>query len=498
MRNPLHPYGVSLLLVLTLASSVGARQQEQQQQQQGQQQSQTQGQSNEPQQSTEQPSQPIPAYHSPLASLAGNDQTQEPNPADVTPDTRPLSGVQDLTLGMPRTEHSFWQPSFSVMSTFDSNPLTSDSNSWATYTNFLAGLGVHRVSTNSDLAFNYLGGGTVSSDSSYANSVIEEFELMDRISFRRNILSVFDSLSYIPEAGFGYSGLGGSDLPGAGNIGLQNGFLPDQSILTSQTQRISNASIGQLETLLTPRSSLTFMGGYSLLHFFGAGLYDSGDSLFQAGYNYQISRHDTIAVLYNFSAYRYGGLSDSLNDNRVNIAYARRVTGRLAFQASGGPEFLVYHLPASETGGTGTTLSSGTKFYWSLHTALSYGLRRGSLMGSYDHSVNGGSGVLVGAVGDTVTGTLSRGISQQLGGALHFGYSRNAGVYGGGGQSYNYWFAGADIHRPLGRTLGVVLSYQFQYQGSSSSFCIGTACGDTFTRHTISISLAWHDHPIAF
>lgn len=503
MRKPFYKSCISLFFLLILATSARSQEQQQeQQQQQQQQQTQTQGQAAQPQQSTEQPMQPIPAYHSPLAGLAGgNDQPQETNPEDLTPDTRPLAGAQDLGLGMPRTEHSFWEPSFNVISTFDSNPLSSTgSGGWVAYTNLLASLDIHRVSTASDLSVTYLGGGSVSSDSSLGNTVIQQFGLSDRISLRRNVISIFEDLSYIPEAGFGYGGFGGLSFPGGVDLGLQNGLAPDESIITAQTQRISNSSIIQLDTSLTPRSSLTFMGGYSLLHFFGAGYFDSGDGLFQAGYNYQLTRQDTIAVLDNFSAYRYGELNESINDDRVNFAYARRVTGRLAFQIAGGPEFASIQVPPSASGtGTnpGTGLTSGTKLYWSLHSGLTYGLRRGGLGLSYDHGVNGGSGVFGGAVGDTVSGNVSRQLSSQLQGRFQFGYSRNTGLYTGS-QTYSYWFGSGNLYRPLGRSLGVTLAYQVQYQTSNSSFCIGQLCGDSFTRNTISISVGWHEHPLMF
>ncbi|MGA8767031.1 MAG: hypothetical protein WB559_08430, partial [Candidatus Acidiferrales bacterium] len=47
-----------------------------------------------------QPSGPIPAYRSPLASAANNDEDTETN-TDLTPDTHSLTGAQNLTLGTP-------------------------------------------------------------------------------------------------------------------------------------------------------------------------------------------------------------------------------------------------------------------------------------------------------------------------------------------------------------------------------------------------------------
>src|SRR5580692_12644894 len=67
------------------------------------------------QQQGQQPNQPIPAIRSPLASGADNgDQDEAPNPQLMQPDTRSLTGVEDLSLGSMAIEHSYWQPRLSV------------------------------------------------------------------------------------------------------------------------------------------------------------------------------------------------------------------------------------------------------------------------------------------------------------------------------------------------------------------------------------------------
>src|ERR1700721_2643505 len=54
-------------------------------------------------------SQPIPAYHSPLAGAADNGDTGTTDTSTLTPDTRSLSGVQNFSLGEDLTR-SYWQP----------------------------------------------------------------------------------------------------------------------------------------------------------------------------------------------------------------------------------------------------------------------------------------------------------------------------------------------------------------------------------------------------
>ena len=133
---------------------------------------------------------------------------------------------------------------------------------------------------------------------------------------------------------------------------------------------------------------MTFVGGYSLLHYFDDNLLNFGDTTFQAGYNYQATRSDTVAVSYQFSAFRYSNVDQSLNLHTVQASYARRVTGKLAFQISAGPQFALSSFPITgSTSTTGSGATSSSQLYWTLNTALQYQLRRAGLTASYNHGV---------------------------------------------------------------------------------------------------------------
>lgn len=493
--------GVSLLL--TTVPVVWAQQPQQPQQ--------TQQQQTQTQDSQDQGVQPIPAYRSPLAGLTNNgDETQ---PGDLMPDARSLSGAQDLTLGLPSGQRSYWQPKFNVNGTADSDALgASQGSGWTGYGSVLGGVDLHKIAGRSDLLLSYIGGGTFSNDSGVGNSIIQELQFAGKMTFRRSVLSIFDQFSYLPETNAGYSGLAGVALPGGGSAGLQNGFQEGQSILTARGQRISNTSLAQLDTFLSARSSFTFVGGYSVLDFFGDDLLNSGDIIFQAGYNHQIGREDTIAVFYRFNGYRYGGFDQSINDNSVQVAYAKRVTGRLAFRIAGGPEFAFLNQPitgiaSTATGGTGTTTPSpnSTLVTWSVSTSLTYQLQRTNLGVTYNHGVSGGSGVLAGSINDNVTGTVGRQLSRTYAAGVNFGYSRNNGLAVlsttspvSGQQAYDYWFGGVNLTHPLGRSADLFLNYQLQYQNSNSTFCIGTVCQGNVTRHTVSVGFNWRGRPMVF
>ena len=94
-------------------------------------------------QSQDQSSQPIPAYHSPLASAADNGQDNTSGPQQLIPDTRTITGVEDLSIGMPATQHSYWQPRVDFYSTLDTNPLNGSGNDGVTgFTSINAGIDI--------------------------------------------------------------------------------------------------------------------------------------------------------------------------------------------------------------------------------------------------------------------------------------------------------------------------------------------------------------------
>lgn len=461
----------------------------------------------EPDQSA-QPSQPIPAYHSPLASAASNSEGE--TTPELLPDTTALTGIQDLSLGVPARDHSYWQPHIDLSSTVDSNPLTGQgSTGWTTFASVSGGIDVHRNSGNSMLTLDYLGGGSFSNDGSVSNGVIQGLNFSERLSYRRYVLSFFDQLLYAPQTPFGAAGIPNvPTLPGGGTLGFGNGFSLGQSILTARGQRLTNFSAGEADVLLTPRTSLTFVGGYSLLDSADDSQLNYGDLFLTAGYNYQISRQNTIGLSYQFSSINYSNFDQSIKENIISASYGRRITGKLAFQASGGPNIALIRMPLTTppgTSGGGTvTMPTGymTHVYATISSALQYQLKRAGISAAYNHGISGGSGVLAGAVTDNFTGTVSRPISRTFNFNWNVGYSRNRGIQVAGtttaNQTFDYWFTGVYLSHPIGRTMNVFVSYQLQYQNTGASICAGPGCASSVTRNQITFGFGWRKQPTPF
>ncbi len=458
---------------------------------------------------------PIPAYRSPLSVTTGDEQDETQT---VAPDNRPLTGVQFLSLGNLQVNRSYWQPRFDLAATADSNPEENPSNSgtstdWTGWGSFLGGVDIRRISGASDLMINYTGGGMYSNSEGASNGIVQELGATYAVRFRRSTLSFLDQLTYLPQAGLGFGGVGGLPLLGSGSTGLTSGFATAQSILTGEGQNLANSAVVQLNVFLTPRSSITIAGGYDLLHFFGNNLLDSGAVTFQGGYNYKASEHNTVGLLYAFTGLRYTNSSQSIDLHSLEVSYGRQVTGRLAFQVAAGPEFELFQTPSSVgsgspggTTGTGNASGSTSNLGWTLTSALKYRRERTDFGLTYLHGVTSGSGVFAGAVSDTATGTVTRRMSKTFSSGIVAGYSRNTGVDTGAAivstqnpnLAYDYWFAGANFSHPFSETLALTFSYQLQYQSANSAFCIGPTCGTSVVRNLISVGVSWHERPLLF
>lgn len=465
-----------------------------------------------------QSAEPIPAYNSPYSP--GSDETQ--NPENVEPDTRPLSGAQYLSVGNLKTSRSYWEPLADITGIADSNPDESTSGTeWAGWGTFLGGVDLFHNSGISQLTLTYLGGGSYSNEAGVQNGAVQELGVVERLSFRRAVLSFLDLTNYLPNDMIGVGGAVG--LPqGSGSTDLGAGFVNGQTVLSGEGQSLDNTSIVELNTFLTPRSSVTFEGGYSLLHFFGNNLLDSGEVIFQGGYNYQLSKHDTVAFFYSFNQFRFGNTelllgssnpstttansNESIDTHSLEASFGRRVTGRLAFQVAGGPEISVFSngaaIGSSSVGPTVSNTGSSVQLNWTLNPAVTYQYQRTTLALSYSHGVFAGSGVFLGSTGDVVSGTVTHRMSRMFSSMVSAGYERNTALSGTGalnvGQNYSYWFADGTLARPLTETLAFTFSYQLQYQNSNGTFCIGPSCGTNLVRNLISVGLSWNQHPMSF
>jgi len=423
---------------------------------------------------------------------------QEPD----EPDSRPLAGAQALTLGSSTVNRNFVLPSFDLttqvqIDRYNSGTAIEVQPNSVTY---LTGrLVVDHTSDGSQFLLNYLGGGVFSNSASPGNSAIQNLEFSEMNKWGRWSVMFGDYLSYTSQSPFGFGGLGGLDnfgvIPGKGDgstSGFSNGFLPNQSILINGPHQLSNAAIGQTGYALSHRSSLTFVGSYGILDFLGSNLQNSTSVGFQGGYNYLLDRMNSIAVFYRFDDLSFPSITQHITDHTVGFSYARRITGRTSFQVSAGPEILDFKSPIS---GPTTTAS------WAASVSLKQQYRLLGLALTYDHSITGGSGILIGAKTDQLATSLNRTFSRNWVGNISAGYSRNQPLQETSAKASlsppQAWFATFRINRQFVRYGSLFLAYSASKQTALASVCSLPACNVASWIQTISVGYNWGVRPIS-
>ena len=348
--------------------------------------------------------------------------------------------------------------------------------------------------SHSQLKLNYSGGGTFSTDKIQGNGYFQQLALVQAFTWRRWQLSLIDQFSYLPISALGFGGTSGLADAGVGGslgpslLGLQANYQPSQTIFTGFGTRYSNSITTEIVYRSSPRGSVTMAGSYGFLKFVSPGNIDSNDAIFSLGYNYALSKYDSIGLLYQFSSYRYLGEPQAIQDHTVQVAYGRKVTGTIALGLFAGPEVTVFRVQTA--GFANRTSVSG-------RAELTYSRSRTSLSVNYNHGVSGGSGVFTGSNTDSVQGGLSRQLSRVWHGTISFGYARNSTLPNGnvvvGVPTFDTLFAGAGVDRALGRTGRVHFGYTAYLQEASENQCASCITG---LSHQIDVSFQWHTRPL--
>jgi hypothetical protein len=422
---------------------------------------------------------------------------QESSPP-LQPDTRPLTGVQIPTLGLPELRHSYWVPGFQYSNMIRSTALNQANAAGWNSTSYITGnVSLLQAWSNSQLSVNYSGGGFSSTESSQGNGYFHQFALVQIFKWQRWQLTLLEQFSYLPETSFGFGGGTGISLPGVGGSlgpplpGLGGNFQPNQTVFTSFGTRYSNSFTTQAVYELSPRGSINVAGSYGILRFLRAGNIESNDYISNVGYNYALGKKDTLGVLYRFSAYRYIGNPQAFGDHVVQLSYGRKITGRLALQISGGPEITTFHAPIGNA-----TNHIGE----SANATLNYATARNNLTLAYIRGVSNGSGIQLGSNADQIQAGVGRRLSREWQGNVNFGYARNKSLgnllgASQNSQTYNSYYMSGGLSRPLGRDANFSLAYAAEIQTSNQTVCASGTCNTSYTQHQITLGFSWHARP---
>jgi hypothetical protein len=432
---------------------------------------------------------------SPTNGLLLNNEPQSVDSVQLQPDTRALSGAQNFGLGSFGGAHGVLDPALFLSEYGD----TITGNSVQLVSNIALNVDFSRSWKHFRTGAFYNGQdnfGLTPASKAYQNTWYQHITVDQGIQWGRWVILVSNVLTVSPQAAFGGEATGGPGRlplsePEGGTVGTTAaGFAPAETILTGQSMRLDNASLAEIDYSLSRRSEITASGSYGLLDFNGPGFISSQQAVGQIGYDYSLSAANTIGFIGGYGRFSFAGTNTATEYDMIQMAFGRKISGRLAFQARAGAN-QVYQsnfVPGSDVGWT-----------WNASSNLTFELPRTSYLVSYSHGLTSGSGVFFGATSDVFAASILRRVTQFWSAWGSVGYTLNNSLIPVVGASrFSGWYAGASLTRRVGRRSGVAFSYGIQKQLPNSAVCPVTDCGPTRTWQTFSATyyFAWHPRPI--
>jgi hypothetical protein len=414
------------------------------------------------------------------------------DPSQVEPDTATLSGAEVFGVGSLQHARNVFDPFITISSLGESGTIGVVGQTGLHATNILGGgLNFTRTWDRYRLTAAYTGSETIY-QGSLPNTAYHNLSVAQDFAWRRWRLYLRDDFTVSPGATFGGSGSGGPGLMGqfssplAGSLNsIGQNFLPSQTIETAQANRYQNTALGEVEYSFSRRSAFTLSGAYGILHFTTPGYISSNMVSTQAGYDYQLDAKNSVAVLASYARIDYTGTASPTEGYAAELAYGRKITGQLAFQVSAGPEETSASRPG--TGGfRNLTLAA--------NSALTYERRRSGLLVSYSRGLTGGSGLFIGAISNTFSGTLHHQFSRYWSGSVNGGYAFNSSLVptGVAATTFTNWFVGANAGRRLGRHAQLAFNYGLQKQDNPAVCPVVVGCFATGFQQSFGATLNWH------
>jgi len=456
----------------------------------------------------------------PLAAACGLTMAAPALPAQQGGIPGPVGGVQQYNVGELPPERSFVISRLSLDEVYDSNvgyAATSGASQADEVTSISGGITLEAVKRNSLFSLVDSTGGLIYDQQTQPNSVVETLNATEKVTLRRWNLLFGENFSYLPNSAFGLGGqgfLGGgtSGLPGLGGgtglpgIGVGTGFnpyvVPTQTIVSPNVSEISTATVFQAQYAANATSSVSFSGTVGFLHFLGSDLLNSRNVTARFGYDKSFTARDTISFSYMASILDYPSGISGFTSHYVQVGYRRLIKQRLHLSLSAGP--VISHFSSQ----SGQPVAGGANpVSWSTYATLDYQVRNGSVSAQYTHGVSAGSGYLPGSTTDQLSASLTRQISRVWSVGFPVGFARNTSleqtattVAPTTTATFNTWYGGASLSRPLGHYSSLRFYYNVSRQTGNTIMCVpGVPCPGSIALTQIGgMTLTWSTRPVPF
>jgi hypothetical protein len=173
-----------------------------------------------------------------------------------------------------------------------------------------------------------------------------------------------------------------------------------------------------------------------------------------AGISHRMDARNTIGANYSYMQFTYVGQSFSFLSSGINFTYIRRVSPHLTLNSSFGPEW------------TTSSLLTATSVNLAADVALTYGDQKNSASLVYTRGTNSGSGIVQGALSDTVSFIARRTLNRVWTGSANVGYAYSQSLQNSLSAPFTIQsvVSGAQISRAIGRRFSGYASYTLEHQ----------------------------------
>ncbi len=439
---------------------------------------------------------PSPAAYGPAWQMAPEAGQETAN--DQGDDRQAVSGVKPIRLETPRLANKYLTVSLQAAQVIDNGyAFNSTDNNWQPMTVLSGKFDLHRSGRNEGTDILYYGGATIYNTNAELTSSFHQLDVEQRFNLRHWQLLVENNFAFYPQSPFGNTTFG---LP-AGQEGgymetlnvlssLYPGLPTSELMLTDTGPRYSNTALGQVEYLLTPRTSFTISGAYGVLRFLDSQIQNSDMASVSAGVSYRMTKTDEIGANYTEGRMMFGMTSQRLVTHAVTFSYLHHVNSRMLIEAMVGPQINQYH---------DAFFNSSRELAWNAGARMQYRFKRSEVSLQYSRLVTGGSGILPGAATQLVFADVTTQVTRKMWLSLGGGYSRNTALsnsyYAGDvAGSFNSVLAAASVTRTVRRSLDYYLRYSLQQQIAPG--CSQPVCGAHTRQHTIEIGFNYNLRPI--
>jgi len=309
----------------------------------------------------------------------------------------------------------------------------------------------------------YSGGYLGSESSELPSSSFQNLALSQEFRGHHWDVIASDTVSYLPQSPVG----GLSGVPGIGDLGvvpITIGATFGPGILTNYDTRVSNITGVTVSRELTGSTSVQASGNYAIQRFLDSNGEDysgfnSNQTEGSAGITHRINARNSFGVNYLYSKFTYVSQPFSFTSNGVNFDYTYRWTHKLTFDVSLGPQFS----DSTTFSSTATTLAASL--------ALTYLGERSSAALSYVRGTNAGSGVVEGALSDSVGFTAQRRLNQvwNVAGSANYTHTQSLPTLVFQAFDVSSEVVAGQISRGFGRSFSAFASYTLEKQNTSGS-----------------------------